>query len=175
MEPEKRRLRSWWAQSRKVGRAVVPYGFAAAGIALGVGGIVQNEPIAGACGAVAGVTAGLLQHRRARFHRDHVDALRERLRVHRLESEQALAQLRQTVSSLQTELWQHRMVALATPAFGIQMNAIKGTLPHATPAPTKPAPTTPVPTPTGIPIVTAEGVDPSAPKNRGPEPFAQAS
>jgi hypothetical protein len=63
----------------------------------------------------------MIEQWRARFHRDHAEALRKRLRTQRLEAEQTAAQLRHTVSSLQTELWQHRMVALATPAYGVPL------------------------------------------------------
>jgi hypothetical protein len=132
MEEQKRQRRGWRVIATKVSRAAVPYGFAVAGLALGAAAIVQNEPIAGACGAVAGVTAGMIEQWRARFHRDHAEALRKRLRTQRLEAEQTAAQLRHTVSSLQTELWQHRMVALATPAYGVPL-AVPGSSPAPSP------------------------------------------
>lgn len=105
-------------------RVSLPHWFVVAGLALAVWAIVENELVAGAGGAVAGVSAALIQYRRLRLYRGHVAALRERLRTHRQESEEATAQLRQTVSALQTELWQHRLVALATPTFGLQMSAL---------------------------------------------------
>jgi len=111
----------------RVSRAAVPDALAVAGLALGAGSIVANEPIIGACGAVVGVGVGFIQRRRARLHRDHVEGLRKRLRTQRKDAEKVAAQLRQTVSSLQTDLWQYRMVALATPAFGIALAAAAAT------------------------------------------------
>ena len=159
MEREKHDRPGWRDRVRGFGQAAVPYWFAVSGLALGVGAIVKDEPVAGACGAVAGVAAGCLQQWRARFHRDHVDALRERLRTQRLEAEEVAVRLRQTVSSLQTELWQHRIVALATPAFGLQLSAImelSAEAPDESPAALTP--------PAGTPTVRPD-----------PEPFAQAS
>jgi len=166
MERKKQDQRSWRHRFTRVIKAAVPYVFAAAGLALGVGGVIENEPVAGACGAVAGVAAAGIQQRRARFHRDHVNALRERLRTHRLESDQTAAQLRQAVSSLQTELWQHRMVALATPAFGIQMTALT-----AQRAPAAAAANAPAADPAAATAPVADTSVPTKPR----EPFAEAS
>jgi hypothetical protein len=137
MQPEKRSQRRWLGKAAMVGRTAAPYLFAVSALALGIGAVVESMPIAGACGAVLGVIACLIEQRRARFHRKHVETLRKRLRKQRVESEQAAAQLRQTVSSLQTELWQQRMVALATPAFGIPLAAPDGS-PPAEQAPAEP-------------------------------------
>jgi hypothetical protein len=123
MRPEEHDQQGWWEKSVRVSRAAVPDVMAVAGLALGVGAIVAHEPIIGACGAAVGVSVGLIQRRRARLHRDHVEALRKRLRTQRKDAEKVAAQLRQSVSSLQTDLWQYRMVALATPAFGIALAA----------------------------------------------------
>jgi hypothetical protein len=98
-----------------MGRTVVPIWFAVAGIALGVGGVLRDEPLAGACGAVAGVTMGLLQQRRARVYRRHNLALRRRLKQMRAasaKSAEQVEQLEQQVSTLKAELWQQRMLTM---------------------------------------------------------------
>jgi hypothetical protein len=158
-----KRNQGWRETFMGLGRLVLSSSLAVAGLALGVGAIVQDDPVLGACGAAAGVTAGLIQQWRARFYRQHVAAGRERLRTQRLESEQVAAQLRQTVSALETELWQHRLVALATPAFGLQLSAL----------------TAAAETPAGEPVPDPADPAPRPPDHSsgtpGPEPFAQAS
>jgi hypothetical protein len=116
--------RRWREASLRVGRAALPYWFAGSGIVLGVGGVAQAQPLVSACGAVAGVTAGLLHQHRARHYQAQVDGLRQRLRNHRAESEAVAAQLRQAVSAVQTELWEQRLLAV------ISQPAIGSSIPH---------------------------------------------
>jgi hypothetical protein len=147
---------------------------AVAGLALGVGAIIADEPIIGACGAAVGVGVGLIQRRRARLHREHVEALRKRLRTQRKDAEKVAAQLRQSVSSLQTDLWQYRMVALATPAFGIALaaaTALDSAAPDGT-APDSAAPDSAAPGSAAL-----DGTAPATPSTgeARPEKVAQAS
>ncbi len=110
-EPEQRR---WWTAVGDAGRAAAPYWFVASGVVLGVGGIVQDKPLAGACGAVAGITAGLLERQRASVYRNQALSMRNRLRKQRAKAEATEAELRETISTLQTEIWEHRMFSLIT-------------------------------------------------------------
>src|SRR4051794_41668641 len=84
----------------------MPYGFAASGLLLGVGGVLADRPLAGACGAVAGVTAGLLERHRADDLERRGSLLRERLRDQRSEAEQEASELRRQVRTLQARLWE---------------------------------------------------------------------
>jgi hypothetical protein len=168
MESGKRNKPGWLLTVTGFGRSAVPYAFAVTGLALGVDGVVQSRPAVAAAGAVAGAGAAFIQHWRIRRHRDHVAALRERLRTQRLESEQVTAELRQTVSGLQTDLWQHRLVAMATPAFGLQLSALNA--PEKTSAPEKAAVAEKAAAEAGTPGSTGTPTPP-----RRPKPFAQAS
>jgi hypothetical protein len=98
--------RSWIEGLGHASQALLPYWFAASGLALGVGGVVQDKPLAGACGAVAGVTAGLLYQSRARSYQRQAEALRDRLRTQRAESEAESAELRDNLRALRTEIWE---------------------------------------------------------------------
>jgi hypothetical protein len=84
----------------------LPYGFAVSGLVLGVGGLVTGRALAGACGAVAGVTAGLLERYRADVLGRRGDRLRERLRQQRADAELEASDLRRQVRELQTALWE---------------------------------------------------------------------
>ena len=179
MESGKRNKPGWLLTVTGFGRSAGPYVLAVTGLALGVDGVVQSRPAVAAAGAVAGAGAAFIQHWRIRRHRDHVAALRERLRTQRLESEQVTAELRQTVSGLQTDLWQHRLVAMATPAFGLQLSALNA--PEKTAAPQKagPAPAAGNSGPatgTSRSAADATGAATGTPTPpRRPKPFAQAS
>jgi hypothetical protein len=84
----------------------MPYGFAVSGLVLGAGALVTGRELAGACGAVAGVTAGLLERHRATIHERRGNLLREKLRDQRAESELEASGLRRQVRDLQTALWE---------------------------------------------------------------------
>jgi hypothetical protein len=117
--------RGWQEACSTAGRAALPYWFALSGIVLGAGGVWQGRPIVSACGAVAGVTAGLLHQHRSSLHRVQIDALRERLRNQRADSEDAAAELRHALSALQTELWQQRLLTV------VSQPALRLTVPFA--------------------------------------------
>jgi len=84
----------------------MPYGFAASGLLLGVGGVAVDRPLAGACGAVAGITAGLLERHRANDAERRAGRLRERLREQRADAELEASDLRRRIQALQTQLWE---------------------------------------------------------------------
>ena len=94
------------AMVRVTGMTAMPYGFAASGLLLGLGGVALDRPLAGACGAVAGVTAGLLERRRASDAEHRAGRLRERLREQRVAAEVEASDLRRRIRSLQTQLWE---------------------------------------------------------------------
>jgi hypothetical protein len=93
----------------------MPYGFAASGLLLGAGGLVTGRELAGACGAVAGVTAGLLERHRAGIFERRGVVLRERLRDERAEAEVEAADLRRQIRELQTALWERDLRELQAP------------------------------------------------------------
>ena len=84
----------------------MPYGFAVSGLLLGTGGVVMDRPLAGACGAVAGVTVGLLERHRADVADRRSRRLRHLLRDERAEAELAESELRREIQALRTALWQ---------------------------------------------------------------------
>jgi hypothetical protein len=86
--------------------AAMPYGFAVCGLLLGAGGLATGRELAGACGAVAGVTAGLLERHRADIFERRATLLRERLRDQRAESEHQASDLRRQIRELQGALWE---------------------------------------------------------------------
>jgi hypothetical protein len=94
----------------------MPYGFAASGLLLGAGGVLVDRPLAGACGAVAGVTAGLLERHRANDAERRTRWLRDRLRVQRAEAELEASGLRRQIQSLQTQLWERDLRDLGVSA-----------------------------------------------------------
>jgi hypothetical protein len=100
----------------------LPAAFAASGLLLGAGALLTGRELAGACGAVAGVTAALLERRRADLHERRAHHLRERLRDHRVEAEQETSRLRREIRHLQTTLWERDLRELraqtAEPALG---------------------------------------------------------
>jgi hypothetical protein len=93
----------------------MPYGFAACGLLLGAGGLVTGRELAGACGAVAGVTAGLLERHRAGIFERRGAMFRERLRDQRTESELEASDLRRQIRELQTALWERDLRELRAP------------------------------------------------------------
>jgi hypothetical protein len=158
--------RRWRTAASNAGRVALPLWFAAAGLALGVGGVVRDQPIAGACGAVAGVAGGLLWLDRSRSYRAQYEALRVRLREIRAEADAELeqaqaeydearaevAQLRQNVANLQNQLWETQaLMLLRDPATG-GIPVITGSMPYVTGP---------------IPIVAAQ--TPEQPARAGPE------
>ncbi len=106
--------RSWRRRVRHAGYTVVPYWFAGAAVLLGAASVVQDEPVAGACGAAAGVTAGLLHQGRARRYRRQAVALRQRLRAERAASGARLAELQAALRLTQTEVWELRFAQQAS-------------------------------------------------------------
>jgi hypothetical protein len=92
----------------------MPYGFAASGLLLGLGGVALDRPLAGACGAVAGVTAGLLERYRASDAERRARWLRARLREQRAEAELEASDLRRQIRSLQTRLWERDLRDLSS-------------------------------------------------------------
>src|SRR5689334_8548581 len=109
--PRERPLRASIEHATSV---ALPYGFAASGLLLGVGGVLADRPLAGACGAVAGVTAGLLERHRSTDLERRAGILRERLRDQRAESEQESSELRRQIRTLQARLWERDLQALGT-------------------------------------------------------------
>jgi hypothetical protein len=101
----------WRGIAAAMGRSALPYWFAVAGLALGVGGVVRDEPLAGACGAVAGVTAGLLYLERYRAYRHQFEVLRDQLIAERVQAEGVAAELRDTISFLQNQIWERHAPA----------------------------------------------------------------
>jgi hypothetical protein len=94
------------APMSRAAAVAMPYGFAASGLLLGVGGVAFDRPLAGACGAVAGVTAGLLERYRAGDAERRIRGLRDRLRVQRAEAELEASALRRRIRSLETQVWE---------------------------------------------------------------------
>ncbi len=86
----------------------MPYWFVLSGLVLGIGSIVQHDPLAAACAAIAGVAAALLYHLRARHYRGQARTLRERLRVQRMESANTIAGLEENLRALSTQIWELR-------------------------------------------------------------------
>jgi hypothetical protein len=85
--------------------STMSYGFAASGLMLGAGALATGRPLVGACGAVGGVTMGLLERYRANVAERRVAQLRSRLRDQRAEAEQVASSLRRQVRELQSDLW----------------------------------------------------------------------
>lgn len=100
---DRQSLRASLARVTTVG---MPYGFAASGLLLGLGGVALDRPLAGACGAVAGVTAGLLERYRASDAERRTRWLRDRLREQRAEAELEASGLRRRIRTLETRLWE---------------------------------------------------------------------
>lgn len=88
--------------------AALPYAFGTSGLALGAGGVATGRPLAGLCGAVAGVTAGVLERHRSRDFARRGEALRERLRRQRTDSDTTVSALRREVRELRVEVWEWR-------------------------------------------------------------------
>ena len=121
----------------------MPYGFAASGLLLGAGGLVTGRELAGACGAVAGVTAGLLERHRASIFERRGTVLRERLRDQRTEAELEASDLRRQIRELQTALWERdlRELRAPEPALGPPSGPIAQVI-HLPEAREQPAPAT---------------------------------
>lgn len=132
--------RPWRERYEAVGRTVVPLWFAVTGIGLGVGGVLRDQPLAGACGAVAGVTVGWLQQQRASVYRRHTIALRRRLKKVRAESEAHAAELEQRISRLQTEVLEQKLMRMLMNPNPEAVAEVTGELPVvAEPEPEPPA------------------------------------
>jgi hypothetical protein len=109
------RVRRARAALEHAATVAMPYGFAAAGLLLGAGGLVTGRELAGACGAVAGVTAGLLERHRAGIFERRGTLLRERLRDQHTEAELEASDLRRQIRELQTALWERDLRDLRAP------------------------------------------------------------
>lgn len=148
-----RRARATVERSRGL---VTPEGFAAAGLLLGFGGLVTGRALAGACGAVAGVTAGLLERYRADLLERRGAQLRERLRDQRAEAEVEASELRRRVRELQAALWERDLrdapAPEAAPAAAAPEAAPAAPAPEAAPAPAPAAVPAAEPAPDTAPV-----------------------
>jgi len=79
-----------------------------------VGGVVVDRPLAGACGAVGGITAGLLERHRANEAERRAGRLRERLLEQRAEAELEASDLRRRIHALESQLWRRDLRDLGT-------------------------------------------------------------